>query len=208
MENYMKVDSINNYGEQIVKKKMSMTTLTTLVVTLILSILLMVLSVYLSMWFGWLVPVALLMLGLGIYVIYYMIKNSGIEYEYTFVMGEMRIDRIKGKSNRKRLTSFDVKSIDKMGKFIDAETGKKVIETSKYNNVIKACVDEYDLNTYYLVIHDKKKQKPGLLLFTPDEKTMNLIQPYFSIQLKKKMFLDKQKAEQKAKKETSKTENE
>lgn len=191
MENYMKVDKIENYSEQIVKKKFSPTTFTSLVVSLCMITLVVFVSVYLSMYFGWLVPVAILLFCLGIYLAYYMLKNSGIEYEYTFVLGEMRIDKIKGKNKRKRITVFDVKSVDKMGKYIDPETKKKKIDKSKYSLVLNACENENSENTYYIIIHDKVRQKPALLLFTPDERTINIIRPYFSVELKKQLLNNK-----------------
>ncbi len=206
MEEYLKVDSMSNYREQIVKRKMTPTKLATIVMSLVACLLVMAVSVYLSQFFGWFVPIALLMLGLGIYIIYYIIKNSGIEFEYTFVMGELRIDKIKGKSKRKRMTVFDVKSIDKLDRYIDRNTGKPAVNTSKYDYVIRACDDDHSENTYYVVIHDKVKQKPALLLFSPDERTMNMIKPYFSTNLKKKFFTmekeDKQRIAKEKKEET------
>ena len=56
--------------EQIVKRKMSSTTITSLILSLGLILLLIALSIYLSGYFNWLVPVALLFLGLGIYLSY------------------------------------------------------------------------------------------------------------------------------------------
>lgn len=194
MKKYMQIDSMNNYCEQIVKRKMAPSTVSGMVLAFIGIVLVIFLSVYLSVFFGWLIPIALLMFGLGVYLIYYIIKNSGVEYEYTFVIGEMRIDRIKGRSSRKRLTVFDVKSIDKMDKLIDPDTGKRNVDFSKYELVLKASINEVDPSTYYVVIHDKVRQKPALLLFNPDERTMDMIQPYLSIDLKKK-FLEMKRAQ-------------
>lgn len=199
MEKFIEVDNIGNYSEQIVKRKMPVSTVTTLVVSLIMAVTIMCLSVYLSAFFGWFVPIALLMLGLGIWLIYYMIKNAGIEYEYTFVVGEMRIDRIKGKSRRKRLTTFDVKSIDDLDRYIDPETAKPKVNRSAYKNIFMACVYETNPDTFYMVVHDKKKQQPALLLFTPNDKTLSQIQPYLSVTLKKKFLMLKKQLEQEKK---------
>lgn len=188
MSKYMEVEKIENYSEQIVKKKLTSSTFASLVGALCIIMIVIFVSVYLSTFFGWLVPVALLLLGLGIYLTYYLIKNSGIEYEYTFVLGEMRVDKIKGKTKRRRITVFDVKSIDKIGKYNDTETKKKNIDISKYELVLKAAVNENNDDTYYIVIHDKIRQKPAILLFTPDERTLNMIRPYLSVKLKKEFF--------------------
>lgn len=203
MENIMQVGKMGNYSEQIVKRKMSQTKLTALILGLCLIVFIIFLSVYLSGFFNWLVPVSLLCMGLGVYIIYYMIKNAGVEYEYTFVVGEMRIDKIKGKSKRKKVTVFDVKSIDQIGKFINPETGEREVDTSKYELILHAAEDDFNLNTYYMVIHDKIRQKPALLLYTPDERTLSMIQPYLSVELKKKFFIMKKEEEKKKSEEQS-----
>ena len=56
MEEYLKVDSMSNYREQIVKRKMTPTKLATIVMSLVACLLVMAVSVYLSQFFGWFVP--------------------------------------------------------------------------------------------------------------------------------------------------------
>lgn len=188
MSKYMEIEKMENYCEQIVKKKFTNSTFASLVGALCIIIIIIFTSVYLSTFFGWLVPVALLLFGFGVYLSYYLIKNSGVEYEYTFVLGEMRIDRIKGRSKRKRITVFDIKSISKIGKYNDFETKKKNVDLSKYELVLKAAVNENNDDTYYIVIHDKIRQKPAILLFSPDERTLGMIRPYLSVNLKKEFL--------------------
>lgn len=185
MSKYLELDKMENYSEQIVKKKIGNTTFASLIGILCLIAVIVFASIYLSMFFDWLVPVAILMFAMGIYLGYYLIKNSGVEYEYTFVLGEMRVDRIKGKSKRKRITVFDVKAVDQLGKYINTETKKANIDISKYENVLRAAINEKNEDTYYAVIHDKIRKKPAILLFTPDKRTLNMIKPYLSVKLKK-----------------------
>lgn len=188
MEKVMQVEKIDNYSEQIVKRKMTSGKFTALVLAISGIVVLIGLSIYLSSYFNWLVPVALLFLGLGIYFSVVLVKNSGIEYEYTCVIGEMRIDKIKGKSKRKRISVFDVKAIDDIGKYIDPKTGSKNIDKSKQDLVLTAAEDIDRDDTYYVLIHDKIRQKHALLFFTPNERTLSMIQPYLSIELKKKFL--------------------
>lgn len=188
MEKVMQVEKIDNYSEQIVKRKMTSTKFTALVLSIAGIVVLIGLSIYLSGYFNWLVPVALLFLGLGIYFSYILIRNSGIEYEYTCVVGEMRIDKIKGKSKRKKISVFDVKAVDDIGKYIDSKTGDKSVDKSKFDLVLKAAEDVDRNDTYYVIIHDKIRQKHALLFFTPNERTLSMIQPYLSIELKKKFL--------------------
>ena len=205
MEKVMQVEKIDNYSEQIVKRKMTPSKFTALVISIAGIVMLIGLSVYLSSYFNWLVPVALLFLGLGIYFSVVLIKNSGIEYEYTCVIGEMRIDKIKGKSKRKRISVFDVKAIDDIGKYINPKTGSKNVEKSKFDLVLTAAEDIDKDDTYYVIIHDKIRQKHALLFFTPNERTLSMIQPYLSIELKKKFL--KMKHDQNAVENTSKKED-
>ncbi len=189
MEKYMEISNMDTYYEQAVKRKFPPSALAKIFLGLAVILSVMVLSIYLSftIW-TWMFPIALIMLGLGIYLIYFLIKNARVEYEYTFVMGELRISRIKGRSKRRTVTYFDVKDIDDIGIYIDPETGKKNVNPSKYTNLLHAAIDDYDPDTYYMVIHDKTRQKPAVLLLTPDERTLQMIKPYLSVPLKKKFF--------------------
>ena len=195
MANYMELGNMDSYYEQAVKRRMSSTTVSGLILATFVIITVMVVSFYLSFTFiSWFFPLALLMLGFGIYLIYYVLKNSRVEYEYTFVIGELRISRIKGRSKRRTITYFDVKAIDDFGKYIDPKTGKKAIDPSKYPNLLHAAVDDENPDTYYMIIHDKVRRKPAVLLLTPDNRTLEMIRPYLSVPLKKK-YMELMKAE-------------
>lgn len=186
MEKLMDLGHMDNYYEQIVKKKFAANQLTTLVMGICSIVLVIFLCVYFSAVIPFLVPVSLIALGVGVWLIYTLVKNSGVEYEYTFVMGEMRIERIKGKSRRRKITAFDVKDIDDFGKYIDRETGKRNIDPSKFGVVLHSEENDINDNTYYLVIHDKIRHKRALLTFTPNQTTLEKIRPFLSIELKKK----------------------
>lgn len=189
MEKYMELENMDSYYEQAVKRQIPPSSFAGLLCGLGLTILLMVLSVYLSFSIlTWMFPIAVLMLVAGIYIIYYLLKNTRVEYEYTFVLGELRISSIKGKSKRRTITYFDVKSIDDIGKYIDPATGKKAVDASKYPNLLHAAVNDTSPETYYMIIHDKTRQKPAVLLLTPDDRILEMIKPYFSVALKKKFF--------------------
>lgn len=189
MAQLISVGTMDNYYEQIVKKKFTPSMVTAMVLSMIGIVTVIFVSIYLSGYFSWLVPVSLLFMGLGIYLIVYIIKNSGIEYEYTFVLGEMRIERIKGKSKRKNITCFDVKAIDDIGPFLDPKTGNPAVDKRKFDLILKAAENEIDEKTYYAKIHDKVRHKPALVLFTPNETTLEKIKPYLSVELKKKFFM-------------------
>lgn len=193
MEKYIAIDNIDSYYEQVVKRKMSPATVTKLVVSLGIVLTVFIVAVILMVTVAdWLFFIVLTMFGLGAYLVYYILKHSRVEYEYTFVLGELRIARIKGNAKRRTITYFDVKNIDDIGHYINAETGKRTIDPSKYPNLLHAAEDDYALDTYYFIIHDKVRKKPAVLLMTPNEKTFSMIRPYLSVELKKK-FLKMQK---------------
>ena len=193
MEKYIAIDNIDSYYEQVVKRKMSPATVTKLVVSLGIVLTVFIVAVILMVTVAdWLFFIVLTMFGLGAYLVYYILKHSRVEYEYTFVLGELRIARIKGNAKRRTITYFDVKNIDDIGHYINAETGKHTIDPSKYPNLLHAAEDDYALDTYYFIIHDKVRKKPAVLLMTPNEKTFSMIRPYLSVELKKK-FLKMQK---------------
>ena len=199
MEKYMQLSSMESYYEHSVKKRMSPTTVSGLVLGLMSVVLVTAGTIWVSTTLlSWLFPLAFLMLGLGVYLIYYIIKNSRVEYEYTFVIGELRIARIKGKAKRKTITYFDVKSIDDIGKFINQETGKKNVDLNRFRLVLHAAVDDNRDDTYYMIIHDKVRRQPAVLLFTPDDRILEMIRPYFSVELKKKYIkLEKEEKDRK-----------
>lgn len=193
MEKLMDLGKMDNYYEQTVKRQFAPGSFAAMIIGLIFITITIILSVYLSTYFGILVPIAILLFALGVYIIYYLIKNTHVEYEYTFVRGEMRIEKIKGNTRRRKVAIFDVKSIDDIERYINPETGKPNIDKSKFKVVLSAAQTESSLETYYVVIHDKVRQKHALLLFTPDQITLDKIKPYLSIELKKKYILMQKK---------------
>ncbi len=194
MEKLMDVGSMEQYYEQIVVKKMSQKKKTMLILGFVLLILGMAVSVVLAAALPLMAVAAFACLAGCGYLIYYIISNSKVEYEYTFVSGEIRIERIKRQLRRKKVCAFDVKAVDDIGKFNDLENGQKNIDLSKQELVLHAEQDEMNPSTYYLLIHDKIRHKPAALLFSPDERTLEKIRPFLSIALKKK-FLEIQNEE-------------
>ncbi len=196
MDKLIDVTRMDNYYEQIVKKKFTAKQMISLVGSICAIILIIALCIFFSGIYSFLIPVALILIGLGIWLTVYLVKNSGIEYEYTFVTGEMRIERIKGKAKRRNITVFDIKGIDDIGKYYNHETGKRNVEPSKHNLVLHAEENNASDSTYYVLIHDKIRHKPALLVFTPNKMTLEKLRPYLSIELKKK-FITLMKEEEK-----------
>ncbi len=185
----MDVNKMDHYYEQLVKKFVPPEKKMMWVFALVVVNIAMVSSIILCGMYSVMIFFALGFLAAAIGIIYIMIKNKGIEYEYTFVSGEMRIERIKNGLKRKKITSFDIKAIDDIDKFIDYETGKRKVDVAKHDLVLRAEQDWNDpISTYYVIIHDKVRHKPAILIFAPDEITLSKLRPYLSIELKKKFM--------------------
>ena len=188
MGTLMDLGTMDNYYEQIVKKKMPSSTRTAIILGIVLTLIACAGCVIFAATVPLLVLVAVALLGLAVYLVYYLIANAGIEYEYTFVVGEMRIERIKGQKKRRKVTSFDVKAVDDIGKYHDHETGDKNVDLSKHKLVLRAEENEENEDTYYLIIHDKIRHKPALLIFSPNDTTLEKLRPFLSVELKKKFM--------------------
>ena len=103
---------MDNYSEQIVKKRVNPAKFTFLILYFVFAFIFILLTVYLSQFFDWMIPLALLIIGFGWYGGWYLWSHKGIEYEYIVVQGEMTVDKIIGMKKRKRMLKFDVKSVD------------------------------------------------------------------------------------------------
>lgn len=201
MGKLMDVGTMENYYEQIVVKKMSQTKKIMIIIGFILLVLVIVVSIAFSAAMPPLTVAALAaLIGCG-YLIYHIISNLKVEYEYTFVGGEMRVERIKRQVRRKKVCAFDVKAVDDLGKYNNPETGERNIDIKKHELVLRAESDDMNPDTYYVVIHDKIRHKPAVLLFNPDKTTLEKIRPFLSIALKKK-FLNIQNDEKKTQSKT------
>ncbi len=180
---------MDNYSEQIVEKKIEPKKLMFIVCYLIFTVFFILLTFYLSGFFDWLIPVALLILAFGCYGAWYLIANRNIEYEYICVQGEMTVDKIIGKRKRKKMLKFDVKSIDDMGKWLEVADS---FDKKKFkDNIYHASIHESSELTYYVVLHDMVSKKHCLLLFSPNEKTLETMKPFLKRELKVKLFTKK-----------------
>lgn len=109
----------------------------------------------------------------GIFITFYFGRFViFVEYEYSFVNGELTIDKIMAKSKRKHMLDVDVKAFEKMGKY-DPEKEEKL----KINKVCDFSVDKYDSNTIYAYYKDGNSNNI-LLIFTPNEKLIGSMKTY------------------------------
>lgn len=87
------------------------------------------------------------------YGVFYLLRRKNIEYEYTLTNNTLDIDRIFGKTTRKRITTIDILKVDyiRPAKEADFEKNEKI-------------------NDHYLC-REKKAEDTYVLLFTRDDRT-------------------------------------
>lgn len=180
---------MDNYSEQIVKKKIQPRKLMFIGFYFVFALVFIALTLYLSSYFGWLIPIALLVFGFGIYFAVYIVNRQKVEYEYICCGGEMTVDKIISKQKRKKMMKFDIKSIEELGKWSErpSDFNKKTYDP----NIFHASINEKRDDTYYCVTHDMISKKHCLLYFTPDEKTLETMKPYLKRELRVKLFTNK-----------------
>lgn len=122
-------------------------------------------------------------LALTIYLMRYMLM---VEYEYTFVNGELTIDRILAQSSRKKMTEINVKTIEKMGKY-----DPQLVSTLKANGIKDYSASKDDPNTLFIYCKDEKISGNTVILFTPNQKVLDAMKPYVSATVYREAFREK-----------------
>lgn len=102
--------------------------------------------------------------------LFFLKKKFLLEYEYDFTNGEIDIDVIIEAKKRKRVISFDVKSIEAYGPEIDMVKYKAM---GKNINAIATNEEKKVYGAYFA-----KESTRYYLSFTPDEKFYELIRKY------------------------------
>ena len=122
-----------------------------------------------------------------IYGLWFFISSMKVEYEYAFLSSTLRVDKIIAKRRRRKILKIDVKSIDDFFRFDDKEMGSR-----KFKKIYRACEYEFSEDNYVACFHTEARGQCALL-FTPNEEFVNAIKPYFSAELRKKLFLSQKK---------------
>lgn len=127
-------------------------------------------------------------LFLGLFCIYFawiFITGLNIEYEYSFLGGTFRVDKIIAKRNRKNVLKIDVKLIDDIFKYSDEEMSKR-----KFNKIYNVGVNAYSDENYVFTFNSEARGKCAVV-FSPKERLLDSIRPYLKHDVSKKLYLSK-----------------
>lgn len=108
---------------------------------------------------------------------YYLITSRNLEFEYSVTNGDITIDKIISRRNRKRMISIDAHDIEAIGKYQSKDHEQKT-----YNVRIDASDNTKSEDTWYFAGHHTQKGSV-LVIFTPNEKTLSAIKPFLPRQV-------------------------
>ena len=169
------------FVEYMVKKKMSAKDILVAVGASIAG----AIVIFIGLFFFTVMPMIPFLVFCGaIYGVYKLISMRNLEFEYSITNGDISVDKIMNRRSRKRLTSFDAKAIEEMGKY--TENAAKL----KNRRVDKTIIaSEYDdgRDAWYIIA---KSRKTGLtlLVFSPDERCIEAIKPFMDRRLRFEIF--------------------
>ena len=132
---------------------------------------------------AYLAIIAMFLLLFGIYFAWYFITSLKVEYEYAFLSSTLRIDKIVAKRRRRAILKVDVKKFDDFFPYSDSEMSAR-----RLNKVYHASAREFSAENYVATFHHEAKGQCALI-FTPNERLIEGMKPYFDSELKKKLFL-------------------
>lgn len=124
-------------------------------------------------------------LFLGLFCVYgawMFITGLNIEYEYSFLSGTFRVDKIIAKRNRKNVLKIDVKMIDEMFKYSEAEMSKR-----KFNKIYNVGEEDFSTDNYVATFNSEAKGRCAIV-FSPKEKTLQGIRPYLKHEVIRQLF--------------------
>ncbi|MBQ2669114.1 MAG: hypothetical protein IJF56_10855 [Clostridia bacterium] len=119
-----------------------------------------------------------------IYGVYWVISSRSVEFEYSVTNGDISIDKIINRKSRKRLTSFDAKAIEEMGKYTENE---KKLRSRRVDKTIFASDTDEGKDAWYVIA---KSRKTGLtlLVFSPNDRCIEAIKPFMDRRLRFEIF--------------------
>lgn len=111
-----------------------------------------------------------IIIGIMVFLTYLVFRNTDVEFEYQFVEGSLRIDKIMHKMTRKKLKVFDMSKMDYMAPVGSRHHGGLASQRKMYDFSVN---DETPVS-YIAVVYDGDNSAVDLK-FTPDEKLLTAL---------------------------------
>ena len=148
------------FVEQIVKKKISISG----ILMRAIAIIFVLAGIFSMLIIG---ALGLTITALLIYVTYIIWGYTSVEYEYSFLNGELSIDKIMGQRKRKTIACYDIKNAEIVAPSMSDEV------VSKINNTITKDYSARcrNANLYSMIVNDSDGRKQ--VIFEPNEKVLD-----------------------------------
>ena len=175
--------------EQLVKRKRTMRDRITFIVTIILVILIPATITLLALYnfiLHYFVILALFLLLMGIWFIWFVRSHQNVEYEYQMVQDILVVSKIIAKRKRKELLRLNTRSIENLAKGDEPEVNK-----TRLVRVTDAAADSSDDKNTYFAIYTHAGGGRRALFFNPNEKVLNAMKPYLKKEIVLKLFYNR-----------------
>lgn len=111
-----------------------------------------------------------IIIGIMVFLTYLVFRNTDVEFEYQFVDGSLRVDKIMHKSTRKKLKVFDMSRMDYMAPVGSRHHGGLASQRKMYDY----SANDENMLSYIAVVYDGDNSAVDLK-FTPDEKLLDAL---------------------------------
>lgn len=129
------------------------------------------------------IPIAGVLLSAGIiYLCYRLFRSFSVEYEYIATNGYIDIDRITAKSKRKRLHSFDARTIELVARVNDPDH-KSELESISYKTKLNFSSGVPGNQTMFCIYNHKDTGRTQLI-WEPSEKIIEQIRLFVPSKVK------------------------
>ncbi|MBQ1516797.1 MAG: hypothetical protein IIZ46_01140 [Clostridia bacterium] len=164
----------DRYTEQLEKRqntpKDTIQTVLSLIGVFTVPFIFIILGVFVNFYF---IVVAVCAFFFAVYGSYYILNGLYVEYEYTVTNSNITVDKVIGKSRRKMIMSVDIRKFNSLAKLKNAD-----IESKKYEKIFRASITPDGDDVFAAEMHLDKFGGDCLLLFSPNEKTLESMLPY------------------------------
>ncbi len=116
-------------------------------------------------------PMPLVLTGVALYMGVKLSKMLNVEYEYIVTNGEMDVDMIQSKTNRKRLISFKCSEIEQIEPYVK---GNSIYDRGTFDKKNFYC-NANDSDVYCVVFKHKVAGKVCLVMQLPEKMRENML---------------------------------
>lgn len=169
---------MDHYNEQLVQKASEPKDIALRAVILIATVIVTVFALLMAFMTGFFL---LTVIAVGaVYLAYWLFTNTFVEYEYIVTNNDMDIDKVLGRKKRKRLISIQLSTVSDWGEY-----AAKKSDESKINATVMAS-DATGIDAWYLIF-DHGSHGKTMLIFTPNEETIQNINHAVAYSIRKKL---------------------